>query len=206
MEISRRIIDYALWYYLRYYPSQNKLRRKLNQKFWPASEKWKKYGWIKENEIDYIIEEKLRNIIQEEEVIKSKIKNYIWKNKNLNYIKGKLREKLFDKDVVEELLISEFIVEWESLMEEDYLRRQVVILKRKWKSKMYIKQKFIERSEDRGMVEKVIEEIYNEGEIEEIKLEYKKIKDRYDNFKIIEKLLRKWFNYAEVKQVVNSDK
>ena len=46
MEISQRIIDYTIWYYLRYYPSPNKLRFKLKLKFWVESEKWKKYGWI----------------------------------------------------------------------------------------------------------------------------------------------------------------
>ena len=76
MEISQKIIDYAIWYYLRYYPSPNKLRFKLKLKFWPESEKGKKYWGILEEEIEYILTEKLRNIIQEEEVIQSKIRVY----------------------------------------------------------------------------------------------------------------------------------
>jgi transposase-like protein len=32
-EISQKIIDYAIWYYLRYYPSPKKLKEKLNEKF-----------------------------------------------------------------------------------------------------------------------------------------------------------------------------
>lgn len=33
MEISQKIIDYAIWYYLRYYPSPKKLELKLKMKF-----------------------------------------------------------------------------------------------------------------------------------------------------------------------------
>lgn len=44
MEISQKITDYAIWYYLRYYPSTQKLRHKLNEKFGPDSEKGKRYG------------------------------------------------------------------------------------------------------------------------------------------------------------------
>gem|GEM_PF-1702193 len=38
-EISQKIIDYAIWYYLRYFPSRQKLRNKLTEKFGPQSEK-----------------------------------------------------------------------------------------------------------------------------------------------------------------------
>jgi transposase-like protein len=44
MQISQKIIDYAIWYYLRYYPSKNFLSKKLREKFGPDSEKGKKYG------------------------------------------------------------------------------------------------------------------------------------------------------------------
>jgi transposase-like protein len=33
MKISQKIIDYAIWYYLRYYPSRKKLSQKLEEKF-----------------------------------------------------------------------------------------------------------------------------------------------------------------------------
>jgi len=39
MSISQKIIDYAIWYYLRYYPSQRKLSSILTEKFGPNSEK-----------------------------------------------------------------------------------------------------------------------------------------------------------------------
>jgi hypothetical protein len=33
MQISQKIIDYAIWYYLKYYPSVTKLKQKLREKF-----------------------------------------------------------------------------------------------------------------------------------------------------------------------------
>ena len=164
MEISQRIIDYAIRYYLRYYPSPNKLRFKLKLKFWPDSEKGKKYWWISEEEIEYILTEKLRNIIQEEEVIQSKIRVYIWK----------------------------------------------------WKSKIYIKQKLFGRQEDRDLIEQYLEEAFIDWELELVKVEYEKIIKRskwmlvWENnefnyeqkSKIIEKLMRKWFKYDDIKIVM----
>lgn len=150
MEISQKIVDYSIWYYLKYYPSPRKLTQKLYDKFWEKSENWQKYGWIWQEEIDYILQEKLRNIIQEEEVIQSKIRTF----------------------------------------------------KNKWKSKLYIKQKLFERQEDKDLIEKYLQEAFIEWEIELVKKEYEKIKDKCDKQKIIQKLFRKWFKYDDIKKVL----
>ena len=164
MEISQKIVDYAIWYYLKYYPSPKKLTQKLIEKFGEKSENWKKYWWIWQIEIDYILTEKLRNIIQEEEVIQSKIRTF----------------------------------------------------KNKWKSKLYIKQKLFERQEDKNLIEQFMQEAFLDGEYELVKKEYEKIKNklnlnnvenlpntRLEQQKIIEKLLRKWFKYDDVKKVMS---
>lgn len=44
MEISQKIVDYAIWYYLKYYPSPRKLTQKLLEKFGEKSENGKKFG------------------------------------------------------------------------------------------------------------------------------------------------------------------
>ena len=80
MEISQKIVDYAIWYYLKYFPSKKALEKKLFEKFWSNSEKWKIYWWIWGKEIDFILNQKMSSIIFEEEVAKSKIRNYIEKN------------------------------------------------------------------------------------------------------------------------------
>ncbi len=104
MEISQKIVDYAIWYYLKYYPSPRKLEFKLKEKFGPESEKGKKYWWMDKVEIDFIIKEKLRNIIQQEEVIESKIRNYKNKWKSKLYIKQKMFERMENKDLTEKYL------------------------------------------------------------------------------------------------------
>lgn len=155
MEISQKIIDYSIWYYLRYYPSPKKLEQKLIHKFWKNSENGKKYWWIWNEEIIYILENKLKNIIQENEVIKSKIRSY----------------------------------------------------KSKWKSKLYIKQKLYERMEEKHLIEIYLEEAFVDWEIENLKKQYEKIKEisskkEYNKQKIIEKLIRKWFKYYDIKNIV----
>lgn len=150
MEISQKIVDYAIWYYLKYYPSPRKLTQKLVEKFGEKSENWQKYGWITNEEIDYILTEKLRNIIQEDEVIQSKIRTF----------------------------------------------------KNKWKSKLYIKQKLFERGEDKELIEKYLMEAFSEWEMEQLQREYDKLKWKYENQKIFEKLYRKGFSYDDIKRVV----
>jgi SOS response regulatory protein OraA/RecX len=112
-KISQKIIDYAIWYYLRYYPSPNKLKQKLKDKFWPDSEKGKKYGWINEKQINFIISEKLKNIIQEDEVIKAKIRNYKDKQKSKKYILQKMFQRQENMDLVNLFLEEIFWETWE---------------------------------------------------------------------------------------------
>ncbi len=159
MEISQKIIDYAIWYYLKYYPSPKKLEEKLISKFWPESEKWKIYGWISIEEINYILKEKMQSIIQEEEVIHSKIR----------------------------------------------------LLIQKWKSKKYIKQKLFERREDMDKAIMILETYFENWEKENIERELNKILSKLwiDSWnidfeqknKVIQKLLLKWFDYREIKEL-----
>jgi len=143
MKISQKIIDYAIWYYLKYYPSPKKMFLKLKQKFWPNSDKWQKYGWISDEEINFIIKEKLKNIIQEEETIKSKIRVYIWRWKSKQYIKQKLFERQENKELID-LFLEEYFKNWElDLVKLEYQK----ILKKLWSNFNWyeLKQKVIER-------------------------------------------------------------
>lgn len=201
MEISQKIVDYAIWYYLRYYPSRKKLSQKLEQKFWPNSEKWKRYWGISEEEIDYILTEKMKNIIQENEVCRSKISNLIWKNKNVSYIKNNLRQKMFEPEMIEEILQTEFQYQEQSILNPQKIEKKVIELKRKWKSIWYIKQKLIERDLDKEMVNKIISEYFPDGDFENLQSEYDRYEWKYERQKIIEKLIRKWFYYGDIKQL-----
>ena len=204
MEISQKIVDYAIWYYLKYFPSKKALEKKLFEKFWPNSEKWKIYWWIWEKEIDFILNQKMSSIIFEEEVAKSKIRNYIEKNKNFSYIKTKMFQKYFDKELVLRILREEYNFENETLLNEEKLKKQIILLKQKGKSKNYIKNKFLERSQDKDLVENILSEVFCNWELENLKKEYDKIKNTwFDKQKIFQKLFSKWFNYEDIKRVIS---
>lgn len=204
MEISQKIVDYAIWYYLKYFPSKKALEKKLFEKFWPNSEKWKIYWWIWEKEIDFILNQKMSSIIFEEEVAKSKIRNYIEKNKNFSYIKTKMFQKYFDKELVLLILREEYNFENETLLNEEKLKKQIILLKQKGKSKNYIKNKFLERSQDKDLVENILSEVFCDWELENLKKEYEKIKNKwFDKQKIFQKLFSKWFNYEDIKRVIS---
>lgn len=204
MEISQKIVDYAIWYYLKYFPSKKALEKKLFEKFWPNSEKWKVYWWIWEKEIDFILNQKMSSIIFEEEVAKSKIRNYIEKNKNFSYIKTKMFQKYFDKELVLLILREEYNFENETLLNEEKLKKQIILLKQKGKSKNYIKNKFLERSQDKDLVENILSEVFCYWELENLKKEYEKIKNKwFDKQKIFQKLFSKWFNYEDIKRVIS---
>lgn len=140
MKISQKIIDYAINYYLKYYPSPRKLELKLVQKFWPESENWKKYWWIGQEEINYIIVEKMKNVIQEEEVIMSKIRGFKSRGKSKLYIRQKLFERQENRELYEKFLEEAFL-EWEL----ESISREYEKLK--WK---YEKQKIFERLVRKG--------------------------------------------------------
>ena len=204
MEISQKIVDYAIWYYLKYFPSKKALEKKLFEKFWPNSEKWKVYWWIWEKEIDFILNQKMSSIIFEEEVAKSKIRNYIEKNKNFSYIKTKMFQKYFDKELVLLILREEYNFENETLLNEEKLKKQIILLKQKGKSKNYIKNKFLERSQDKDLVENILSEVFCDWELENLKKEYEKVKNKwFDKQKIFQKLFSKWFNYEDIKRVIS---
>lgn len=202
LKISQKIIDYAIRYYLRYYPSQAKMTQKLDFKFGPQSEKWKMYGGISQDEIDYILNEKMRNIIQEEEVCKWKIKSLVWKWKNISYIKNNLRQKMFAPDMIESILVDEYNYHERSILQIEKMKKKVRDLKNRWKSIMHIKQKLIEREIDRETIERIISEAFEDWDEENLRYEYSKLKDKYEKQKVIEKLLRKWFYYWDIKTIL----
>ncbi len=183
----QRLKDYALWYYFRYYPSNNKLLQKLN-------EKW-------ETEDAQQVFQEIKNLTQEDEIIKAKIDNYIFRNKNYRYIRQKMREKLFPVDKTEAYL-EKYINSGESILDEIFLRKKIENYTAKGKSRYYIFQTLGETKLDREKLEVLLEEYFPDGEYENIRREYEKIQHKYDRQKIIQKLLSKWFKYEEIKKVL----
>ncbi len=192
----QRLHDYALWYYFRYYPSNARLVQKLKKK---GSE-----------EDAQKIFNNIEHLLQEDEIIKAKIDNYIFRNKNYSYIRQKMREKLFPNERVERYL-EQYIRSWKSLLTEDFLKRKIESFIAKGKSRQYIFQKLWESSEDKEILKSLLDEYFKNWEGENIKREYEKIISRNPKFldswyiwkqKITQKLLSKWFKYDEVKQII----
>lgn len=183
----QRLKDYALWYYFRYYPSNNRLIQKLREK------------GAEEDSLSVFKE--IQHLTQEDEIIKAKIDNYIFRNKNYRYIRQKMREKLFPREKVEAYL-EEYINTWESILDEDFLRRKIEIQISKGKSHYHIFQKLWETKQDREILEVLLEEYFSDWESENIMREYEKLKPKYNRQKIIQKLLAKWFKYDEIKKVL----
>ncbi len=192
----QRLYDYALWYYFRYYPSNARLSQKLREK---GSE-----------EDAQEVFKKVEHLLQEEEIIKAKIDNYIFRNKNYRYIRQKMREKLFETEKVESYL-EKYTSSGESILTEDFLRRKIEILISKGKSQRYISTKLWETPEDREKLEPLFTEYFSDGEEESIRKEYEKIVSRSPKLlqswfewkqKITQKLLAKWFQYDRIKNTM----
>jgi len=180
----QRLKDYALWYYFRYYPSNNRLLQKLREK------------WTDEDAESIFWE--IKHLLLEDQIISSKIDNYIFRNKNYRYIRQKMREKLFPQEKTENYL-EKYISTDKSILDEDFLRRKIEIFISKGKSRYYIFQKLWETKQDREVLETILLEYFSDWEKENILREYEKIKNKYEKQKIIQKLISKWFKYDEVK-------
>lgn len=182
--------NYGLWYYFRYFPSSKKLLEKLYEK-------------SKDREISQKVFENISYLIDEKQVIGDKIRLYLMRNKNLRYIIQKLWEKWFEKTLVQEILENDFLEEWKSLLQESSLRIKIENYKNAWKSLQYIKQKLIERPEDREIIESIIATIFENWEDENLKKEWEKLQNKWlERQKIIQKLLQKWFFYDDIKKLM----
>lgn len=190
MNNFQNLKNYALWYYFKYFPSKKRLFEKVLSK---SDDKILCEKVIES--ISYLIDEK--------QVIEDKIRVFLLKNKNLNYIKQNLSQKWFLKEEVENILQNKFLQENQSLLNYKSVLIKVQNYKNKQKSINYIKNKLIENPQDKQIVLQAIWEIFGENDENEIILkEYEKLKNKFDNQKIIQKLILKWFSYDKVKSII----
>ena len=115
-----------------------------------------------------------------------------------------MSEKKFEKDLVLEILRQDFDYENESLLNKEKLQKQILALKNKGKSRNYIKNKFLERRQDREIIESILDEVFDEqDEFESLKIEYKKLETKnLDRQKIIQRLMYKGFCYDDIKKII----
>ena len=189
----QRLKDYTLWYYFRYYPSIGKMRFKLMQKT------------LKNEEMVDQLFKDIWQLFDDIPVIESKVQNYLFRNKNKNYITTQLISKQFKREVVINIL-EKYTTQWESVLSDDFIYKKILLLKNKNKSQNYIKNKLIEQPEDKQKVENILLEIYWEiWEDNEIIAEIEKLKYKnLEQAKLIQKLLQKWFKYWDVIRNINN--
>lgn len=192
---------YGYNYYSAYIPSLQKLEQKLLEK-------------SQNKELSKQVLRELSTYIDEQKNIRSYIRYYRERNKNISYIRQKLKEKLFKKEEIEYILQTEILSSWESILNREYILKKVSDLKEKGKSKNAIRQKLIERKEDSHLVETCIQEIFwEENENSSLKKALEKILkgrslqeiSRDEKQKLIQKLLLRGFEYSEIKNYLASD-
>ena len=110
-------------------------------------------------------------------------------------------EKWFPKHAIESYL-EKYTETWKSILDDSYLKKQIDILARKGKSKRYIYQKLWETKQDRQVLENLLNEYFIDGEQENIIKNHEKLKNKYPQQKIIQKLIEKGFSYSEIKGIV----
>lgn len=143
--------SYALWYYFRYFPSVKRLQEKMLEK-------------AKDQKLVEKVYKDIVHLTQEKQVMIDKIHIYLIRNKNLNYIRQQLMVKGFEKDMIGEILEEYFLQDGKSLLQENSLFIKIQNYKSSHKSLRFIRQKFIERPEDKDVVEEVISQVYPDGE------------------------------------------
>lgn len=179
--------NYSFWYYNRYFPSNQKLLEKLQEKG-------------REDDAQKIYSE-MKPFLQEDSILKSVVESYIAKNKNYRYIQQKLREKKFPLEKIH-MYLEPYKISGESLLSKDFLRNKIENYIQKWKSRRYIEQKLWETAADRENLTETFEQYFWNTENEAILKEYSKLEPKYPRPKIIQKLLAKWFRYDDIKKTL----
>lgn len=159
-------------------------------------------GQLSKKNKDFVVVTKvvdsIKHLIQEGKMIDNLVSTLKYRWKNINYITTKLYNKKFDWGLIKETL--DKIRSWWSLLIEYTLEDKVSYYKKKGKSKFEISRMFIERQEDKELVENAIEKVFwedGENDILEEKILVLKRKN-VEPKKIISRLLSKWFKYWDI--------
>lgn len=193
---------------LKYYSNEKTLLEKAKeyQSKWGNS-KWKVKKWMMKktwNNVE-LVNKVIENIeIDENFMIQCFFENgmQIWKS--LDFLKNKaIFTKLFDKDLVEKYLEKYKKVE----IDETIIKQLIEKYQRKKKNKYEIKSllypMFKYQVSSIQLIEEFISKYYlEEKEEDNLTKEYKKLLDRgIEKQKIINQLMRKWYNYWKIKKL-----
>ena len=182
-------------YSWRYFPSYNKLVLKLKEK--------SKNEELSYKVADYLLENKI--IESDKELATKYFQWYLYQWKNYNKIRILLTKKLFDKNLIDELIdTSKESVEG-SLLDPFTLTIKIENLLKQWKSEYYILNKFWDTNYDRDLIYEIFEEL-NFDNTEIMMKELKKFKNQWlEKQKIIARMFSRWFNYDDFKYYLDEE-
>lgn len=179
--------NYALWYYLKYYPSIWKLIKKLKEK-------------TQNNELIAEVLEIIKENLNEEYLLETKIQELLDKGKTSQFIINKLSEKLFQKNDIEKILANKN--EWENIKSYKYIEEKI-ISKSKTKSIKSIKYNLIRSWFNSETIEKLITENNIVDSQEKILKYINNFKEKWlDKNQLISKMIQKWYKYWDYKELI----
>jgi hypothetical protein len=69
---------------------------------------------------------------------------------------------MFDMEMIDDILLNDFDSDSQSILDEEKVRKKILLLKQKHKSKRYCYTKFVESDLDKELVQKIVDEVYVE--------------------------------------------
>ncbi|EKD66757.1 MAG: hypothetical protein ACD_49C00014G0011 [uncultured bacterium (gcode 4)] len=178
--------NYALWYYLRYYPSIWKLVKKLEQK-----------TQNRENIKKLLIE--LKDDFREEYLLEIKIQELLDKWKSQRFITNKLIQKDFKKEDIEKILLNLTQKSENNFKSYTYIKQKIELYLDK-KSIKNITYWLLQSWFDKEIISQIIDENKFWDAEDKIINEIEKLKQtQLPKEKIIQKMFLKWYNYWDFK-------
>ena len=188
---EEHLLHYALHYLKRYHPSRAKLQQQLQTK-------------CSKPEIVAAVYDVCAPRIHDESLAMGHALQMQERGKNQRYIKEKLRQRMFEPACIADCL-TQLPREQGSLYRSDVLEKQVAKLLRKGLSQQAIYSKLCEQTADRDLIAAALKKLdTSNDETENIRKALARIdRNKVDQQKIIQRLMRKGFRYADIQSVLS---
>ena len=194
-----RLMNYAAWYAMRYMPSFRKLQEVLMKKSWSNSV------------LTNLVSTRMQEYVSEERTVDGLVRMHLDQGKTIEWVKRKLKEKLFDPEVTAKVLeeYAEWFASWKTYAQN--IERKLQEFVSKGKSKQYIRWALLQKYPSFKNEIAELLEAYCADETESVQKELEKllkkhdIQDTKERQKLIQKLCLKGFSYDLIRTVLKSE-
>lgn len=195
-----RLMNYAAWYAMRYMPSFRKLQEVLMKKSWDNSV------------LVNVVSTRMQEYISEERTVDGLVRMHLDQGKTIEWVKRKLKEKLFDPEVTAKVLeeYGEWFASWNTYAQN--IERKVQEFVSKGKSKQYIRWALLQKYPSFKSEIAELLEAYCADETESVLKELQKLQKKHDigdmkeRQKLIQKLCLKGFSYDLIRTVLKTER